>query len=266
MAKPVPNFSHGQLEALAKALGATEGGLTGFEIGQLLAQVRVRDVNPELTKWKRLYNALAVRQNPDGRGDRVLAFIHAALDPVRYHGREHVFEKRRAAVNVTLAFVGLEYREDGKFGPIAAAATLSEAQQRAHRLDAALRQRSVHPDVLSYCRAELLQHDSFHAVLEATKSVAEKMRARTGLGSDGGTLVDQALGGDQPILMINAFSNDSERSEQRGFANLVKGLFGTFRNPTAHAPRIAWPMTEEDALDLLTLASYVHRRMDAAHN
>ena len=33
---------------------------------------------------------------------------------------------------------------------------------------------------------------------------------------------------------------------------LLKGMFGTFRNVTAHAPKIAWPIDEQDALDLLT--------------
>lgn len=77
-------------------------------------------------------------------------------------------------------------------------------------------------------------------------------------------MVDEALAGDPPRLKINRFATDSEKSEQRGFTNLVKGLFGVFRNPTAHAPRIAWSMSEEDALDLFSLASYIHRRIDHA--
>jgi uncharacterized protein (TIGR02391 family) len=76
--------------------------------------------------------------------------------------------------------------------------------------------------------------------------------------------VDEALSGDNPRMRINSFATDSEKSEQRGFANLVKGLFGVFRNPTAHSPRVAWPMAEADALDLFSLASYVHRRLDAS--
>ena len=58
------------------------------------------------------------------------------------------------------------------------------------------------------------------------------------------------------MLRINALASESHRSEQRGFATLLVDMFGTFRNPTAHAPRISWPMSEEDALDLFTLASY----------
>lgn len=245
-------------------LADTATGLTGAEIGHLLAQIKVIDVDPDMTKWKRLYNALATRQNSDLSGDRVLAFVAGALDPVRYRGQGGTFENRRGAVNEVLAFYGLKLREDGKFKTCTAVSTLSEAEQRADRLRTILFARRVHQDVLDFCRAELLEDNYFHAVLEATKSVAEKIRGRTGLSEDTAVLADQAFGGSRPLLKINDLITKSDASEQKGFCNLVKGLFGVFRHPTAHAPRIAWKMREEDALDLLTLASYIHRRIDGA--
>lgn len=101
-------------------------------------------------------------------------------------------------------------------------------------------------------------------MLEATKSVAEKIRKKSALTSDGASLVQTALAGQTPALAINTLQTETERSEQRGFANLVIGLFGTFRNPTAHAPKVHWKIDEQDALDLMTLVSYAHRRLDAA--
>ena len=44
--------------------------------------------------------------------------------------------------------------------------------------------------------------------------------------------------------------------------NLLKGLFGTFRNTKAHAPKIKWKIDELDALDILSMISLVHRRLD----
>ena len=96
------------------------------------------------------------------------------------------------------------------------------------------------------------------------KSVADKMRRLTGLTDDGGALVDRALGGEPPMLAINPRSTVSEKSEQSGFANLVKSAFGMFRNPTAHEARIHWTMTKDDAEDLLTIVSLIHRRLDQA--
>lgn len=264
MSNKPPSLSAGQLESLCKILADTDRGLTGTEIGRFLEQAKIRDVDPAMTKWKRLFNALAARQSRDGTADRVFAFIKLALDPARYVGQHVVFEDRRTDINAVLVMCGFEYRANGKFAIVSTAATLSEAEARAHRLRAALSSRGVHPDVVAFCRAELVQHNAFHAVLEASKSVADKLRRRSGLQSDGAQLVDEALGGDPPRLRINALTSDSEKSEQRGFTNLVKGLFGVFRNPTAHSPRVAWNMSDEDALDLFSLASYIHRRIDRA--
>jgi hypothetical protein len=57
-------------------------------------------------------------------------------------------------------------------------------------------------------------------------------------------LVDRALGGDPPMLAINPCRPQDEKSEQRGFANLIKGVFGMFRirrptppRPLGHAAR-----------------------------
>src|SRR4029077_6615691 len=55
-----------------------------------------------------------------------------------------------------------------------------------------------------------------------------------------------------PRLAFNSLASDSERSEHLGLMNLIKGLFGAFRNTTAHIPKIHWNVTEHDALDILT--------------
>lgn len=46
---------------------------------------------------------------------------------------------------------------------------------------------------------------------------------------------------------------------------LALGLRDFEHNTTAHVPKISWPFCLERALDLLTLASMLHRRLDAAH-
>jgi uncharacterized protein (TIGR02391 family) len=55
------------------------------------------------------------------------------------------------------------------------------------------------------------------------------------------------------------------RKVQKGFANLLRGTFGMFRNPTAHEARLHWTMGKDDAEDLLSLVSLIQRRLDAAH-
>jgi uncharacterized protein (TIGR02391 family) len=69
---------------------------------------------------------------------------------------------------------------------------------------AELRRRGTHPDVLRYCTDELLARDTFHAQLEATKSVFDKLRTRTGQSADGATLVDTTLGlGQSGVPMLD---------------------------------------------------------------
>jgi uncharacterized protein (TIGR02391 family) len=258
-------FSQSQLEAIAAALGDTSDGLTGSEIAHLLATCSIADVDPTLTKRHRLYNAFVKEQNQRQDRTHILGFIRHSMKPARFVKFPERFESRRTHLNEALAFAGLAVDASGTLSAVEQARTLSEAQRRAQELRADLTTRGVHPDVLRFCREELLADNYFHAVLEAVKSVADKLRARTGLTDDGAPLVDRALTGDPPMLAINPLKTESEKSEQRGFANLLRGTFGMFRNTTAHEARINWPMTKDDAEDLFSLVSLIHRRLDAAH-
>jgi uncharacterized protein (TIGR02391 family) len=258
-------FTQDQLQAIAEALGDTSDGLTGSEIAHLLATCGINDVDPAITKRYRLYNAFVHDQNQRQDRTRVLGFIRHAMKPARFAQCAERFEPMRAHLNRALAFAGLAVDETGSLSATEQATTLSEAQRRAQELRADLSTRGVHPDVLRFCREELLADNYFHAVLEAVKSVFDKIRTLTGLTDDGGTLLDRALTGDPPMLAINPLKSESEKSEQKGFTNLLRGTFGMFRNTTAHEARINWPMTKEDAEDLLSLVSLIHRRLDAAH-
>lgn len=257
-------FTQDQLEALAAALGNTEAGLTGAEIEHLLASSKIVDPGP-ITKRKRIFNAFAESQNIRKNRTHILQFIRLAMKPARFNAFPERYEPMRAMLNQALAFAGLVVDQTGELKPAKVAQTLPEAQRRARELRADLEGRGLHPDVLAFCRAELVADDYFHAVQEAVKSVADKIRSRTGLTDDGAPLIDRAFGGEPPMLAINARSTTSEKSEHSGFANLLRGTFGMFRNPTAHEARIHWNVTKEDAEDLLTLVSLIHRRLDASH-
>lgn len=262
----VPLFDAQQLESIARLLADTDEGLVGSEIGRLLQDCRMADPTPTMTKWKRLYNAFVEAQNTHQVGNHVVMFTNRVMKPVRYTGEPQSFARRRDELNAILAFSGLYVGDDGQARWSAKASSLDEALERAGRLQAALRNRAVHADVLAFCRAELLQQNYFHAVFEATKSIAAKIRALSDLPSDGAELALGAFGlpkdGSPPRLAINDLKTDTDRGEQRGFTNLLVGLFGTIRNPLAHNPRIEWPMEEADALDILTLTSLVHRKLD----
>jgi uncharacterized protein (TIGR02391 family) len=257
-------FAQDKLQGIAQALGDTGQGLTGSEIGYLLEHCKIYDTDPAASKWKRLYNAFANEQNSRGDRTRVIGFIRKAMKPARFSKEPSRFEPLRAHLNQALSFEGLAVNESGKLVSGIKVETLSEARRRADELRADLNQRGVHDDVLKCCREELLVDNYFHAVFEAVKSIATKVRIRTGLDDDGATLVDRAFGGDTPMLAINSMKSKSEKDEQKGFTNLLKGTFGMFRNPLAHEQKLNWIVEKEDAEDLLSLVSLIHRRIDLA--
>lgn len=260
-------LSENNLQAICDVLGNTTTGLSGIEIGRMLARCDIADPLASHTKRHRLYAALSERQKQDRCGNNVLKFVQVAMEPVRYVDNPSLFSDRKGNLNHVMSFCGLRLRDDGKIERGKPTSTLSEAEERAGRLRSELRRRNVHQDVLAFCRPELVNKNYFHAVLEATKSVAEKVRKMSGLTADGAPLVDEAFGLGQsgnPILAFNTLQSETELSEHKGIMNLMKGMFGTFRNVTAHAPKISWPIEEQDALELLALCSLLHRRLDSA--
>lgn len=255
-------FSQGEIESISKILGDTETGLTGSDIERFLIDSQIPDIEPGITKWKRLYNAFVSYHNKKGNGNRILDFIAKALSPHRFINRIEEFNEIVDKLNKVLSFQGLEYRDDGKFHNVKSSESLTEAEKRAKKLRDRIKDRNLHPKLLKYCKAELLEENYFHAVLEASKGISEMIKLKTGFDSDGAKLFDKAFGGDNPLLIINSFITESERSEQKGFVNLLKGLHGMFRNPTAHNLKIEWSMKEEDALDFFSIVSYSYRRIE----
>ena len=81
------HLTQGQIEKIAHILGDTQSGLTGTEIGFMLSSCDIQDVNPELSKWKRLYNAFVKRHNKTGTDNFILKFISKALEPARFVGK-----------------------------------------------------------------------------------------------------------------------------------------------------------------------------------
>ncbi|MGH7947354.1 MAG: TIGR02391 family protein [Opitutaceae bacterium] len=255
-----PQFNPNHFEQIARALGDV---VTGTQLDGLFANCGIPDTSGESTKWRRIHYTLTARQVQDRCGNHVAAFIMAVMTPARFVDRPGVFEETRKICNRVLAFDGFQLGEDGKFRRVAAASTISEARRRADTIASRLQGRDIHPEVLKYCREELMQDNYFHAVFEAAKGVAQRVREMTGLTQDGVALVDMAFAERNPLIWMNPLRTETDRSEHRGFALLIKGAFAAIRNPTAHVPKILW-QGEDDAADYFTLLSLLHRKLDKA--
>lgn len=264
----LPILQPDMIEAIARALGDTETGLTGTEIDRLLTICGVADEYGSGTKWRRLNHNFWNQQVRDKNPTKIETFITQAMSPSRYLNNPDKFEAMRENLNKALSFVGLFVDKSGKIcAAKGKAKTISDAERRAQNLQEDLLLRNIHPRVLHYCRAELLADDYFHAAHEAVKGVFDRLRELSDVKADGQKLVDTVLQkGSQPspIIIINSYQSESEQAEQTGFANMLKGIYGMFRNPTAHEVRIKWTMPQEDAEDLLSIVSLIHRRFDRA--
>jgi uncharacterized protein (TIGR02391 family) len=254
----VPPFPEGQVEALARLLG--ECG-SGSDITRVLSSRRLVDGSGESTNWRRLYWIFLDSQKKHGCANHLIDFIRAFLAPARFVGKSEEFEGHRQNLNAILSFSGLEYGADGEFRRVTVARTLDEAEKRVRTIRAKFQGRRIHPEVLKYCRTELMQDNYFHAVFEATKGLAQRLRDMSGVHGDGATLVDRTFSVESPLLVMNTLQSETEKSEHKGFAALLKGCFAAVRNPLAHEPKILW-QGEDDAADYLSLISLLHRRLD----
>jgi uncharacterized protein (TIGR02391 family) len=251
------------VRAIAAALCDTEGGLTNTAIVQLFRSAGVPPP-PAGTKRDRVAETLLNIQAQDQAGNIVTAFVSRAMEPVRFVTDRQGFTRVQTAVNSALVMAGFRVTNEGKVSRSDRAANLDEMARLAGHLRVSLMARDAHPEVLRYTEREVIEQNPFHAMQEAVKGVSDRLRLHTGFGTDGAVLIDACFANNPARIQITAQRTESEASSQKGFANLLKGLHGHFRNPTAHATRLTWPVAEADFLDLCSTLSYVHRQLDQA--
>ncbi len=101
------------------------------------------------------------------------------------------------------------------------------------------------------------------AVEEAFKLLCNEVKARApGIAKDGFDLMFHAFNESTPVLKLNAMSNESEVNEQRGYKFILGGVMAGVRNPRAH--QHDYGDDEDTALELLTLANHLMKKIDAA--
>jgi len=254
----IPKFDINALEQISKVLG---DAASGSELTNIFQHCNIDDtLGHGGTKWRRIFHSLSQKQESDRCGNNIVAFIQAVMAPVRFDNRQ-TFEDLRSSINIKLAFCGMQLREDGQITEVSTAKTITEAEKRADSLKHRLQHRNIHSEIMKYCKTELLQDNYFHAVFEATKGVAQRIREKTNLDMDGAELVQKAFSISKPILAFNTLRTEQEKNDHKGFSNLLIGFFGAVRNPHAHVPKILWE-GEEEAADYLTLASLLMRKIE----
>lgn len=261
MGEKIRKFSSSEIEVLSKILGEC---MTGSQMNVLLNECSIEDTSNESTKWKRLYHCFVVRQNKDDSSNAFLNFIQKSLDPVRFVSVNSCnYNLILQDINKPLMLIGLQVTNEGKIIKIQAATTLSEVERRTKSLVGELQKRHIHKDVLNCCKEEFLQENYFHAIFEAAKSLSEKVREKTCIQDDGTKLFDIALSKDNPRLALNSLKSSSEKNMQNGLREMLNGVTHMVRNVTAHELKVKWVVCEQDAIDILTTISFLHKQLDS---
>lgn len=124
--------------------------------------------------------------------------------------------------------------------------------------------RGFHSEVFKHSRILFLQGHYFHAVFEVAKSYNNAVKEKAQTNKDGQALMLEVWGADKGVLKVTPCNSDTDRNVQDGIKFLSAGLMQAIRNPHAHETALDWPISKEDALDILSFISFLWRQLDKA--
>lgn len=248
-------FNANTIEQISRVLS---GYITGSKITNMLEEFHIRpiDDSEKTTKWVRLYNAIVQNQNNTQKGSALIQTIEYIMEPVNFHNMSsEEYMKIRNKLNQLLIFAGLSLNENGTVSTVQKASTLLEAQSRTQGLLKALKPFHIHPQILRYCRPELLQENYFHLIFEAAKCVLDELRIISGIDKDGNMLVNECFDGNNPLVVCNRLETTNEKEEHKGLKALLNLIVYWYRNPKAHNVKFFSVDSELDAVTALIIIS-----------
>lgn len=120
----------------------------------------------------------------------------------------------------------------------------------------------LHPALREKTLPFYLDGNYREAVLNSVIAVFDLIRQRTGLTQDGAALATEALSIDRPRLILSELGTDSGRNDQKGFMQILQGMYLGIRNPKAHS--LDDDLDEHKAAQYMIFISLVMRRIDEA--
>lgn len=92
------------------------------------------------------------------------------------------------------------------------------------------------------------------AILESIKYLTNIIREKSKLDGDGAGLIGQAFGGQSPKIKINKMLTASEIDEQKGYEQILRGIYCGIRNPRSHEQ---YQDTKENADPIIIFIDYL---------
>jgi len=254
----IEQFNLSALEAIAQIIGDR---YKGSEITELFKKAGFPEiVHDGSTKWRFVYAELQDLQKQDYGPHNIAKIIEKLCDPQEYFGNADNYALIVDSINEIVSFYGLKVSENGKiFFDSSVSPKLKSSQKIAEKI---FDERNYHLEVRKHGQKLFVEEKYFHAVFECCKAFEKYVKEKSNIDKHGSKLMSNALSLSGP-LKLNTQTTETEKNEQNGIMHLCMGLTSAIRNKGAHEPELDWPISQEDALDILSLLSFLWRKIDS---
>lgn len=121
-------------------------------------------------------------------------------------------------------------------------------------------EKRLRPDLWKAIQAHYERDDFTEAVRDAVFHVSELLREKSGLeDKDGSKLIDAALMGNNPAIVISKNETTTEKDFQQGIAYSFKGIMQAIRNPLSHEKTV---YSREDAEAIILYINFLLNQVD----
>lgn len=242
--------------------------ITGSQISKMLDILHLPIGNTVQTKWRRLSEILISACNQQKSLRPLFDSIEYVCLPSKYLDSPNEWSNLIRNINKILIFKGFEINDSGKVIKTQKVTSFKAAQLRLNSLNGRLADLDIHPLVLKYCTAELLDENYFHSILEASKGIFYRIREMSGSTLDSGKLIEACFNKNNPIIIINnnKLQSDDEVSAYQGLKHLLLSISQLYRNTNAHSAKLYNPNDLNDAVIALTIMSLAHNLLDNCSN
>lgn len=255
--KSIEPFKLSALKRFAEIIGDS---FTGSEITDLFRKTGLPEIGHDGgTKWRFLYSTFENLQDGKLGPYAILKFLETTCDPQEYFARPEYHKSIRDMLNDVLDFYSLKMNDKGKIVKInEKQETIKTKETEDSRI---FLLREFHPEIVRHARDQFIQQHYFDAVDECCKAFAKYVSEKSRLDKHGSELMGKALSLKGP-LKLNSQKTETERNLQEGVMHLCIGLMKGVRNSVEHEPQLDFKIEYQDALDMLSIISYLYRQID----
>lgn len=253
-------FDLSALEAFAHLIAEK---FTGSEMTEFFRRAGFQEIiHDGSTKWRFAYRSLDELQNNQYGSYNIAKILERLCDPQEYFGDADGREFIVRSVNEILSYYELELKMDTNKIVINTTITPTLNSNKSQR-ENLYNSRYYHSEIQKHSRNLFIEGKYFHAVFECSKAFDKYVKEKSKIDKNGSKLMISALNISGPLKLNNQISQ-SDKNEQLGVMNLCVGLMSAVRNTGAHEPELDWPIKQKDALDILSLLSFLWRKIDDA--